>query len=99
YGRREGVLPIWAHRRANAPGAKVFPRVIYQLRQEGHASRFTFDQSLDSYYCLQFDSKRSNRDGLDAVSCASVFSGDKGRYMTLQDVARSYSEPWEEPAG
>src|SRR5688500_4028380 len=24
YGRREGVLPVWAHRRARAPGAIQF---------------------------------------------------------------------------
>ena len=28
YGRREGVLPVWAYRRASAPGAQAFPRVI-----------------------------------------------------------------------
>jgi hypothetical protein len=39
YGRREGVLPIWAHRRAAAPGAGQFPRVIFQNRAEGYASR------------------------------------------------------------
>src|SRR6478736_8997407 len=48
YGRREGVLPIWAHRRAAAPGAKQFHRVIFQERgSEGFASRTSADQSVD----------------------------------------------------
>src|SRR5687767_14322156 len=29
YGRREGVLPVWAHARASAPGAQPFRRVIF----------------------------------------------------------------------
>src|SRR3569623_1311020 len=32
YGRREGTLPIWAHRRAAGPGALQFSRVIFQMR-------------------------------------------------------------------
>ncbi|HKP63782.1 MAG TPA: CFI-box-CTERM domain-containing protein [Polyangiales bacterium] len=97
YGRREGVLPIWAHRRAAAPGAALFPRVIYQSRREGYASRITNDQSPDDYYCLQFDPTHSKRDQLDAISCATMFSSDKGRYLTEADVRANYVEPWEEP--
>src|SRR5690242_14301882 len=53
YGRREGVLPIWAARRASQPGAQLFPRVIFQHRtSEGRASRTTEDSSVDHYYCL-----------------------------------------------
>jgi hypothetical protein len=96
YGRREGVLPIWAHRRANAPGAKMFPRVIFQNRIEGFASQTTSDQSADSYYCLQFDTKLSTKDELDAVTCATKFNSDKGRYMTQADVDKQYGEPWQE---
>ena len=45
YGRREGVLPVWAHRRAAAPGAALFPRVIFQDRSsEGFASPFSIFQ-------------------------------------------------------
>ena len=99
YGRREGALPIWAHRRASAPGAKLFPRVIFQSRVEGLASRTTSDQSADGYYCLQFDMNKSTRDQLDAVSCATPFSSDKGRYMTAADVTNGYAEPFESGAG
>jgi hypothetical protein len=97
YGRREGVLPIWAHRRAAAPGAMLFPRVIFQGRPEGFASRLIDDQSPDDYHCLQFDPTHSTRDQLDAVSCASIFGSDKGRYLSEADVRAGYVEPWEEP--
>lgn len=99
YGRREGVLPIWAQRRAAAPGAQLFPRVIFQDRVEGKASRTTSDQSPDDYYCLQFDKSKSTLDELDAVSCATPFTSDKGRYLTAQDVASGYAEPYEPSPG
>jgi hypothetical protein len=96
YGRREGVLPIWAHHRAAVPGALLFRRVIFQDRIEGLASRTKTDQSVDNYYCLQFDDTKAKQDNLDAVSCASVFNSDKGRYMGALDLANQYSEPWED---
>jgi hypothetical protein len=102
WGRREGVLPVWAHRRAAAPGAKLFPRVIFQSRIEGKAARGPADpadQSPDSYYCLSWKQKLSKRDELDAVSCASVFTSDKGRYLTESDVAAGYVEPYEQLDG
>jgi hypothetical protein len=99
YGRREGVLPIWAHRRASAPNAQMFPRVVFQSRIEGLASRTASDQSVDSYYCLQFDAKKSALEELDAVSCATPFSSDKGRYLTEQDVMLNYGEPYESQPG
>jgi hypothetical protein len=98
YGRREGVLPIWAHRRASAPAARRFPRVIFQSRIEGLASQSTQDQSADRYYCLQFDSSKSTRDHLDAISCATAFNSDKGRYLTSDDLVQGYAEPWQDPA-
>jgi hypothetical protein len=98
YGRREGVLPIWASRRAAAPGALQFRTVSFQDRtSEGLASRTSADHSRDDYYCLSFDSSRSRKDALDAVSCASVFSSDKGRFLTEQDIERGYWEPYEIP--
>jgi len=102
YGRREGVLPVWAHRRAAAPGAQLFPRVIFQHRSsEGMTSRTSEDSSPDQYFCLSFLEKtgavdQSTRDkALDAVTCASGFNSDKGRFMTQADVAAGYSEPAE----
>jgi hypothetical protein len=97
YGRREGVLPIWAARRAAAPTAKPWKRVIFQNRTyEGLASRTTSDQSPDNYYCLSFNKATTSRAALDAVSCASPFSSDKGRFITAVDVAANYHEPYED---
>ena len=62
YGRREGVLPYWAHRRAAAPGASTFRRVIFQNRlSEGYASRTSNDQSRDEYFCLSFNTASTAR--------------------------------------
>jgi hypothetical protein len=98
YGRREGVLPIWAARRAAAPGAKLWRRVIYQDRVgEGLTARTSEDFSPDDYFCLSLDRALSTRDALDAVSCASPFTSDKGRYITQADVDAGYAEPYEQP--
>jgi len=100
YGRREGVLPVWAHRRAAAPNAELFPMVIFQDRtSEGFASRTSVDASPDSYFCLSFDQTTTTREALDAVTCASVFSSDKGRFVTDGDLARGYGEPYVGPDG
>jgi len=100
YGRRESVLPVWGHRRAAAPGAELFRRVIFQDRiSEGDASRTTEDSTRDDYFCLSFNQNTTQQQALDAVSCASVFNSDKGRYITMQDVARGYSEPIVEAPG
>lgn len=97
YGRREGVLPHWAKQRGAAPQAEPFKRVIFQSRVEGYASRTTSDHSVDEYFCLSFSQSASERDALDAVSCASAkkFSSDKGRYLTQQDIDNGYAEPFE----
>lgn len=105
YGRREGVLPVWANRRV-ASGALDFPRVIFRDRvSEGDASqapagRFPsapYHDNPDSYFCLSFRQASTNeerrREALDAVSCASTFNSDKGRYITAEDVGAAYSEP------
>ena len=34
------------------------------------------------YFCLSFTAESTRKDGLDAVSCASVFNSDKGRFVT-----------------
>ncbi len=94
-GRREGVLPVWAHRRAAVPGAMLFTRVIFQDRPEGYATRTADDSTIDPYSCLPFTIEATRRDSLDAVTCASpnAFYGDKGRFITSTDVAKGYAEP------
>lgn len=100
YGRREGALPVWAAHRASAPDAQLFRRVIFQDRRtEGLASRTSNDQSTDDYYCLSFDRTRSEQSALDAVSCATVFNSDKGRFLTERDLENGYAEPYESSPG
>lgn len=99
YGRREGVLPVWAHRRLNGEDAVPFRRVIFQDRSsEGFASRTSTDASPDDYYCLSFQNSASSRDELDAVTCPSQFNSDKGRYLTNADVEAGYAEPFDNGA-
>ena len=98
YGRREGVLPVWAHRRVSVQ--EPFKRVIFQDRlSEGYASRTSNDASVDDYFCLSFNQSTTTREALDAVTCASVFNSDKGRYLTEDDVAEGYAEPFEAERG
>ncbi len=98
YGRREGVLPIWAHRRFDVTGLS-WHRVIFARRtSEGDASRAGSSEAAntaDPYYCLSF----TGHETLDAVSCASVFMSNKGRFVTDADVAAGYGEPFEDAPG
>ncbi len=98
YGRREGVLPLWAHRRYEVTGV-TWRRVIFARRtSEGDASRAGSAEATntaDPYYCLSF----TGHETLDAVSCASVFMSNKGRFVTEADVAAGYAEPFEDSPG
>ena len=101
YGRRENVLPVWGHARAQASGS-LFPRVIFNGREsEGLASVSSGEpgNTRDDYFCLSFTISTTRRDALDAVACASPFMSNKGRYLTPEDRAAAYAEPWEEPEG
>ncbi len=103
YGRREGVLPVWAYRRV-AAGADPFPRVIFNGRaSEGNASSAGSigepRNTRDDYFCLSFNRMTSTREALDAMTCPSVFMSNKGRYMTDADVSASYGEPWQDRDG
>jgi hypothetical protein len=69
--------------------------VIFQDRtSEGFASRTSVDASPDSYFCLSFDQTTTTREALDAITCASVFNSDKGRFVTNDDVRNGYAEPF-----
>jgi hypothetical protein len=74
--------------------------VVFQdRRSEGDASRTSTDFSRDDYFCLSFNGSRARKDALDAVSCASVFSSDKGRFITQADIDAHYAEPYEPAPG
>lgn len=92
-GRRENVLPGWAGARLASGAAPFRTVVLADGTSEGFASHVR--GTRDDYFCLPFDADLTRRDGLDAVSCASPFSGDKGRFLTDADVAAGYGEPFE----
>lgn len=103
YGRREGVLPIWGHRRL-AHGGAPFRSVIFDERiSEGNASSAGSPNeppnTHDEYFCLSFTNENSNREHLDAVTCASLFSSNKGRYLTDSEQQTGYAEPFESAPG
>jgi hypothetical protein len=101
YGRREGVLPVWAHARL-ATGRPAFPRVIFDGRGEGHVSGIEPDEpdnTRDDHFCLSLTVERSQRDGLDAITCASAFFSNKGRYLRVEDRDAGYAEPWQDADG
>lgn len=97
YGRREGVLPVWAHRRYEHEG-DAWRLVIFDGRaSEGHASSAdSISEPLntpDPHFCLSFTGANNDIE-LDGMTCASVFMSNKGRYMTADDVASGYAEPF-----
>ena len=99
YGRREGVLPIWAHRRASAPGAMQFPRIIFQHRPEGYASRTCEDSTRDAYFCLSF-SGTTRKDGPRRRSPARApFNSDKGRIMSAESRRLRRADDGRRPDG
>jgi hypothetical protein len=70
--------------------------VIFQNRDsEGFASRTSDDSTPDNYFCLSFNSATTRKDALDAVSCATQFNSDKGRFVNTDDLANGYAEPVE----
>lgn len=114
YGRREGALPVWAHRRFEATG-RGFPMVFFNERYstdgihsgEGYASVGVGEptNTIDNYFFLSFDDTYNTPDledsyepaEIDAVTMASVFRSNKGRYVTQADIDSGYAaEPWQE---
>lgn len=101
WGRRESVLPRWAHQRL-AHGRPDFPRVVFQDRPEGFAARSGASEPpgvSDAYFCLGFSASTSDRDHLDAITCASEARIDRGRFLTESEVAAGYAEPFEDRPG
>jgi hypothetical protein len=75
YGRREMVLPVWAHKRG-----KQYPYVTMGGNQgiDAHDDSIGYHEaysSTENFYCPPSNVP------LDAVSCASQFTGSKGTYL------------------
>ncbi len=73
YGKREHVLPIWAHRRG-----KEYPRMIFQDCREGSLGWHEVHSSGEPFYCRPITSAENSVD-IDTITCpTSRFTSDKG---------------------
>ncbi|HEX6838448.1 MAG TPA: hypothetical protein VF334_17850, partial [Polyangia bacterium] len=78
YGRREMVLPVWAHARG-----KQYPYIVMGGSQgiDAHDDSIGYHEaysSTENFFCPPSNVP------LDAVSCASQFTGSKGIYVPGQ---------------
>lgn len=88
YGRRENVLPVWAHRR----GVR-YPRMVFQDCREDSLGWHERHSTVERFYCRPVTQQEqrtidaARADGrVDAVSCpTSRFSSDKGIPMSEVD--------------
>ena len=62
-----------------------FPRIIFQHRPEGYASRTCEDSTRDAYFCLSFTADTTRKDALDAVTCASAVQQRQGPHPDSRD--------------
>ncbi len=75
YGRRENVLPVWAHRRG-----VVYPRVVFQDGDENDLSHAITHSSPDPYYCRPLRTGEDTwTNTVDSGSCATSVFTDKGK--------------------
>lgn len=73
YGKREHVLPVWAHRRA-----KEYPRLIFQDCRENSLGWHEVHSSGEPFYCRPVTSAENSVD-IDTITCpTSRFTSDKG---------------------
>jgi len=94
-GRRERVLPRWAHQRL-AHGGAPFPRVISNGFREGF---YGVPRTADPYFCFEWVVERTRRENLGASICAETSVAEKGRVMTVPDFTARYAEPYVDSAG
>jgi len=93
YGRREMVLPIWAHRRGSRYGRVVMGGAAGNSKDscgtngiaasecDDETIGYHFDVSSDEpFFCSPRGGITQHVNGTDVVSCASTFYGCKGAY-------------------
>jgi hypothetical protein len=101
YGRRDMVLPVWAHKRNKQYGFVVMggaignsPAACTQSPGDCDDNTIAFHSAVSSnepFYCSPSGGMLKNVNGVDVVSCASAFYGSKGAYAT--DGRVSYYPP------
>ena len=71
YGRRTGVLPVWAHRRN-----QEYPLLVFQDCKENGLGFHELVSSIEPYYCRPM---RPDEMDVDVITCPTpLFSSDKG---------------------
>ncbi len=75
YGRREMVLPVWAHRHNHSYGYVTMGGARGIDKTDNSIGYHESYSSSEPFYCPPSSTK------LDAVSCASPFTGSKGLYL------------------
>lgn len=93
YGRRDMVLPVWAHKRNHHYGYVVMGgkpgNSIASCQASGVAGTDCDDQTIgyhftcsspEPFYCSPRGGVTNQVNGVDVVSCASSFYGSKGAY-------------------
>jgi hypothetical protein len=94
YGRRDMVLPIWAHKRNRQYRFVVMGGLLGNSMASCRPPASPGDcdddtvayhsavSSMEPFYCSPNGGQISTINTMDAVSCASVFTGSKGAYAT-----------------
>lgn len=82
YGKRQMVLPIWAHARG-----KLYDTVVMQDNKEDWTGFHEGHSSSEPYYCRPLMPAEVN---VDAISCPTRFSSAKGK---LDASTKSYYPP------
>ncbi len=77
YGRRDGVLPVWAHRRG-----VTYPQVVFGNGLDSNLTHPANDSSPEAYYCRPLDWDEYPPD---AISCPTATPDtDKGRLSSAE---------------
>jgi hypothetical protein len=101
YGRRDMVLPVWAHKRNRQYGFVVMggaigwsPATCTSSPGDCDDNTIAYHSAVSSnepFYCSPSGGMLKNVNGVDVVSCASAFYGSKGAYA--QDGRVSFYPP------
>jgi len=92
YGKRQMALPIWAHARGVLYNTVVMTEEICAVGGPDYPAESCLGwhepySSPESYYCRPLKPGEIN---VDAISCASVFHSEKGKFDT---TTKSYYPP------
>lgn len=82
YGKRQMVLPIWAHARG-----KLYDTVVMQDGKENWLGFHESSSSAEPYYCRPL---RPQEIDVDAITCPTRFTSVKGKFDTS---TKSYYPP------